>query len=197
MSNLFQTLELAAFRSGITPRTRQSREWFRQKARQITGIDRQDLMGEEEVQRTSSEIAGHMYMFFYDPKTKDKLPYYDRFPLVIVVGPAEGGFYGLNLHYLQPIVRAKFLDALLEITNNNRYDDTTKFSLSYKLLKRSSKLRYFAPCFKHYLSSHVKGRFAKISAPEYEIATFLPTADFAKAGQSKVYMDSRKIINAL
>lgn len=197
MSNLFQTLELAAFRSGITPRTRQSREWFRQKARQITGIDREELMGEEELQRTSSEVAGHMYMFFYDPKGKDKLPYYDRFPLVVVVGPAEKGFYGLNLHYLQPIVRAKFLDALLDITNNNRYDQTTRFNLSYSLLKRSSKLRQFAPCFKHYLSSQVKGRFARISAPEYEIATFLPTADFAKAGQARVFADSRKIINAL
>ena len=197
MSNLFKTLELAAFRAGITPRTRQSREWFRQKARRITGIDREKLMNEEELDRTSTEIAGHMYMFLYDPKHKDKLPYYDRFPLTIIVGPAPKGFYGLNLHYLQPVVRAKFLDALLDITNNDRYDDTTKFNLSYNLLKRSSKMRQFAPCFKHYLTSQVKGRFAKVSAPEYEIAVFLPTADFAKAGQATVYADSRKIINAL
>ena len=26
-----------------------------------------------------------MYTFFYDPKTKEKLPYYDRFPLVLIL----------------------------------------------------------------------------------------------------------------
>jgi len=64
MSNLFKTLELAAFRAGITPRTRQSREWFRQKARRITGIDREKLMNEEELDRTSTEIAGTCICFF-------------------------------------------------------------------------------------------------------------------------------------
>ena len=30
---------------------------------------------------------GKMYMFFYDPKLRETLPYYDAFPLVIVVRP--------------------------------------------------------------------------------------------------------------
>ena len=33
MSNIFQKLELAAFRNQITPRTKESREWFMNKAR--------------------------------------------------------------------------------------------------------------------------------------------------------------------
>jgi len=197
MSNLFKTLELAAFRSGITPRTAQSRDWFRKKAQAIRGVNREALMKEEELKKSSSEIAGHMYMFFYDPKTKDQLPYYDKFPLVIVVGPAQGGFYGLNLHYLPQTLRAKFLDGLLDITNNKKYDDSTKFKLSYSFLKRSSKLKYFAPCFKHYLTDHVRGKFAKVSAPEYEIAVFLPTADWAKGNPNKVYADSRKVISGI
>lgn len=194
MSNLFKTLELAAFRNGINPRTAQSREWFRKKAQKMRRINREALMKEEELKRTNSEIVGHMYYFFYDPKTKDKLPYYDKFPLVIVVGPAEGGFYGLNLHYLPPTLRAKFLDALLDITNNKKYNETTKFKMSYSLLKRTAKLKYFAPCFKHYLTAHVKGQFSKVSAPEYEIAVFLPTADWEKGSANKVYADSRKMI---
>ena len=56
-----------------------------------------------------------MNMFFYDPKHKDTLPYYDRFPLSVIIGPAKGGFYGLNLHYLPPVLRAKMLDALMDI----------------------------------------------------------------------------------
>jgi len=151
-------------------------------------------MKEDALERTKNEIVGHMYMFFYDPKTKATLPYYDKFPLIIVVGPAEGGFYGLNLHYLPLSLRAKFLDALLDITTNSKYDDTTKFKMSYALMKRSATMKYFKPCFKHYLNAHVRGNFAKVSAPEYEIAVFLPTADWAKGSQSQIYRDSRKMI---
>lgn len=197
MSNLFQKVEQEAFRAGITPRTKESREWFRRKVERMRNINRKELMREQELTTRSKQIVGGMFMFFYDAKHKDTLPYYDKFPLVIVVGPAEGGFYGLNLHYLPPVLRAKFLDALLDITTNKRYDDKTKFDLSYNLLKRAGRMKYFAPCFKHYLNKHVKSQFAEVHAPEYEIAVFLPTAQFEGATKNKVYADSRKIINAL
>lgn len=135
-----------------------------------------------------------MQMFFYDPKHKETLPYYDSFPLVIVIGPAKGGFLGLNLHYLPPTLRAKFLDALLDIINNKAYNETTRFTVTYNLLKRAAKYKYFKPCVKHYLFEHVRSRFAVVAPPEWEIATFLPTADFQKATRSKVYADSRKML---
>jgi hypothetical protein len=194
MSNLFKKLEIEAFRAGITPRTVQSREWFRKKVDKMRNINRKNLMREEELQKTDDSVIGNMYMFFYDPKHKDTLPYYDKFPLVVVVGPAKDGFLGLNLHYLPPVLRAKFLDGLLDITTNKRYDDTTKFRLSYKMLQGAAKFKYFKPCLKHYLNDHVKGNFAKVSAPEYEIAVFLPTADWAKGNQNKIYSDSRRMI---
>lgn len=194
MSNLFNKLELEAFRAGITPRTRESREWFRRRVQNMRRVNRNQLMKEEPVFLRNRQIVGSMCMFFYDPKHKDTLPYYDRFPLVIVVGPAEGGFYGLNLHYLPPILRAKFLDSLMDITDNKIYDESTRFNLSYNLLQRAAKMKYFKPCFKHYLSEHVRSRFAVVPAPEWEIATFLPTADFAKSGKNKVYQDSRRMI---
>lgn len=194
MSNIFQQLELEAFRSGITPRTKKSIEWFRKKARTITGVNPRALMREEPIQRVSQFQPGSMYMYFYDPKHKDTLPYYDTFPLVLLVGPAPGGFHGLNLHYLPPTLRAKLLDGLMENLNNKRFDDSTRMAANYQLLQGSTKLRYFKPCFKHYLSSHVKGRFAYVPPPEWEIATFLPTAQFKKASENKVYRDSRRAI---
>ena len=194
MSNIFQRLELQAFRAGITPRTKESRDWFRNKIKNLRSIKRDALMKEEPLQQTAQETIGSMYMFFYDPKHKDTLPYYDTFPLVIVVGPAEGGFYGLNLHYLPPILRAKMLDALMDITNNNKFNNSTRFKMSYELLARTSKLKYFQPCFKHYLTDHVQSKFAMVPAPEWEIATFLPTAQFKKANSKKVYSDSKKMI---
>jgi len=194
MSNLFQKLELEAFRAGINPRTKESRDWFRKKAQQMRRVNRNQLMQEEEIILRNRFGVGNMYMFFYDPKTKDTLPYYDAFPLVIPVEPAEKGFYGINLHYLPPVLRAKFLDSLLDITSNKSYDEKTKFRLSYQLLKGSQKFRHFKPCFKRYLTAHVRSRFALVPAPEWEIATFLPTADWRKASGTQVYRDSRAMI---
>lgn len=194
MSTLFQKLEYEAFRAGITPRTEQSREWFMNKVKDMRNINRNTLMKEEPIQLKNRQVIGSMFMFFYDPKHKETLPYYDSFPLVIVLKPAPGGFLGLNLHYLPPVLRAKFLDSILDVTNNKRYDESTKFNLTYKMLESASKYKYFKPCIKHYLTDHVRSRFAMVQAPEWEIATFLPTADFQKATTREVYRDSRAMI---
>ena len=194
MSNLFQKLGYEAFRAGINPRSQEARDWFRRKAQSLSRINRLELLQDEALKLTNRQLVGSMQMFFYDPKHKETLPFYDKFPLAIIVGPAPGGFYGLNLHYLPAVLRAKFLDALLNITSNNKFDETTRFELSYKMLNGARNMRYFKPCYKHYLTSHVKSRFARVAAPECEIATFLPTADWQKQSQAKVHAASRKMI---
>lgn len=194
MANLFKQLELDAFRAGIQPRTRQSINWFRQKAQRLRAPSRSKLMQQDPLELKPRQIVGGMFMFFYDPKHKETLPYYDSFPLVIVVKPAPGGFHGLNLHYLPPLLRAKFLDRLLDNTNNMSYDESTRFNINYAMLQKTSSMKHFAPCFKHYLNSNVRSRFAYVPPPEWEIATFLPTADFQKASKTEVYRESRKMI---
>jgi hypothetical protein len=82
----------------------------------------------------------------------------------------------------------------MDITSDKKYDDNTKFNLSYNTLKKASKMRYFKPCFKRYLTAHVKSRFARVPASEWEIATFLPTASFEKASKTTVWKDSRGMI---
>jgi len=151
-------------------------------------------MKSDPVKLANRKLLGSMQMFFYDPKHKDTLPYYDAFPLVIVIGPAKDGFLGLNLHYLPPVLRAKFLDALMDVTTNEKYNESTRFDITYEMLKSATKFKYFKPCVKHYLNKHVRSRFARIPAPEWEIATFLPTAVWQKASGSTVYKDSRRMI---
>jgi hypothetical protein len=197
LSDIFKNLSKEAFKAGITPRTKESIKWFRERAEDMGKIKaRGQLMKEEELTLRSKSLNGQMLMYFYDPKGKDELPYYDKFPLTVVVDKAPGGFYGLNLHYLPPILRAKLLDALMEITNNKKYDETTRMEFTYKKLKAAAKYKWFKPCFKHYLTEHVKSRFALVPASDWEIATFLPTADWKKTSQSgeKVWADSRKQI---
>jgi len=194
MSNLFQNLEVQAFRAGITPRTKESISWFRDKASKMGKLNRNQLMQDESLKLQNRSAVGKMFMYFYDPKGKSTLPYYDSFPLTIIVGKAKGGFAGLNLHYLPMTLRAKFLDSLLEITNNKKYNDSTKFKMSYELLQGAAQFKYFRPCYKHYLANHVRSRFALVPAPEWEIAAFLPTADFQKMSQAKVHKISRGMI---
>lgn len=193
MSNLFQKVQYDAFRAGITPRSRESRAWFRKRVQNLK-VNRRELMSSEPIEKKSSSIVGNMYMFFYDAKLRESLPYWDSFPLIIAMGPAKGGIYGMNLHYLPIPLRAKFLDNLMEITNNKRFDESTKFEVSYQMMKSASKMRYFKPCFKHYLTTQIEGQFAYIPPPEWEIATFLPTAQWNKANQSTVYKNSRGMI---
>lgn len=192
MSNLFAKVEYEAFRAGITPRTKESREWFRKKVQNMR-VNRRELIDNEPLEKKSRSAVGNMYMFFYDAKHRNTLPYWDAFPLIIAVGPAEKGFYGMNLHYLPIPLRAKFLDELINITNNKRYDETTKFEVSYEFLKSSTKFKYFKPCFKHYLTKQVEGKLAYVPPPEWEIATFLPTAQF-QGNKNQVYKDSREML---
>ena len=193
MSSLFQKLELEAFRAGINPRTQQSRDWFRRRVQRLTRINRDALMREDEVNKRASHSYGSMFMYFYDPKHKKKLPYYDRFPLIFKVQNSPGGFEGLNLHYLPPILRAQFLDALMDNVTSKKSEDA-KFELTVKLLASTSSLEFYKPCIKHYLNEHVKSKFAEVKAPEWEIATFLPTAQFEKADKRKIYADSRRML---
>jgi len=101
----------------------------------------------------------------------------------------------LNLHYLPLVLRAKFLDNLLDVTSNKKYNRSTRFDVTYDLLQGAAKFKEFKPCLKHYLSSQVRSKFAFVEAPEWEIAAFLPTADFQKASATKVHADSRRKIN--
>ena len=113
---LFDKWEQEAFRAGIPARTKESMEWFRDKVSNIR-ISRQGLL--RDGPSRSRQTYGSVFHFMYDPKTKKDLPYYDRFPLCIPIQKATGGFHGMNLHYLHPVLRAEFLDQLMELTNNN------------------------------------------------------------------------------
>ena len=50
MTNIFQKLEYEAFRAGITPRTRESMNWFRRKAQAMGRVNRNALMKEDPVE---------------------------------------------------------------------------------------------------------------------------------------------------
>jgi hypothetical protein len=187
-------LQAQAFKSGIEKNTEKSLQWFKRELTGMKTINRQNLLKDENLKQRSRPLPGRMFMYFYDPKHKKTLPYYDRFPLIFMVEKAKGGFYGLNLHYLPHKQRALFFDRLTDYSTNKRYDLTTRLRLSYNLLKSASKLSMYGPCFKHYLNEHVRSKIIEVPASEWETVLFLPTENFKKKSQSKVWSDSRQMI---
>jgi hypothetical protein len=190
--SLFDTLEREAFRSGIQARTKDSSKWFRTKVQELGRQNPHSMMRDQALIKKRGFQTGSMYMFMYDPKHRKTLPYYDSFPLIIAVERAKGGFYGLNLHYLSPVLRARFLDKLMENTNNRKFDDTTRITINYSMLKSVAKMKEFQPCFKHYLTKHVDSNIVMVESPEWEIAIFLKTESFKKKSKSHVWGQSRR-----
>jgi len=175
-------------KKGFEPRSRDARNWLRSKIPTLRPTKAQLMQDKNRLK--SASIIGRMYFYFYDPKTKDKLPYYDKFPLVIPIERYSDGFLGLNLHYIHPKQRIILLDKLSEIATDNNFDANTKLRISYDYLSRASRLYQAKPCIKRYLFSHVQSRFLEITADEWDIAALLPVESFMKADKSKVFADS-------
>ena len=197
---LLQKLEKAARARKLEKNSEESIEWFRVNARKAVGRERAQTLLIQQQKRAQNigkrPAIGRMFTFGYDPKHKDTLPYYDRFPLGFYIGPAKGGFYLLNLHYLSPKYRAILFDSLLDITNNPRYAHNKKLKITYDLLNGSQKFRYFKPCFKHYLGKQLESRVVEIPNEEWEAALFLPTADFVGASATQIWSDSALGVNS-
>jgi hypothetical protein len=191
MASLFDTLQAGAFRAGIQARTDKSRNWFSRQVKQLGTVNRNKLMRDDALDPTANPKIGDMIMYFYDPKMKNELPYYDKFPLTILVQPTKGGFQGLNLHYLSPKVRALFLDRLMDLAPKNVTDSTRLARLRYNTIKGANKYKEFRPCFKQYLMSQVKSRIVRVPMTDWEIAVFMPTQQFKKVKDESVWRYSR------
>lgn len=175
---------------------KRSRGWFTQQVtllRQERVTPRQLLTKKPESMVTRI-IPGHLYMFAYDPKWKDELPYYDMFPLVFPFAKTPKGFLGINMHYLPYPLRVMLLDRLMTYMNNKNMDETTRLRLTYATLVATSRLKLAQPCVKEYLSNHVQSRFRKIDANDWVTAMLLPVEQFRKANANKVWRDSRRNI---
>ena len=144
-------------------------------------------------------LEGRMYTFFYDPKTKEKLPYYDRFPLVLILDINPDGFTGLNLHYLPPRYRVRLLSKLYDfiVLDDDVDDDSmrTKIRMTYNLLQGVSQLKFFKPCYKRYLTTHIEGKALEIIPDYWDIISMLPVGQFEKASKREVYQDSIRSFN--
>ena len=166
-----------------------STEWYKDKIKEFGKPTAQNLI--RDGKRSSIPFYGRLNMFFYDPKWKKKLPYYDTFPLVLPIEKYPDGFLGINMHYLPIPLRIRLLDKLVDFSNNTKFDESTKLIVNYSKLKN---VRLIKPTLHRYLAGHTKSQFRRIDADEFTIATLLPVQRFKKASAKEVWSDSRKMI---
>lgn len=163
----------------MVAKSEDAKNWFSSKIKSASGYRNAIIKTTERSKSTA--VVGKLFFFYYDPKTKDKLPIYDRFPLVFPIEKYSDGFLGLNLHYLSGGERSALLNRLLEYKNNSRLTETTRLRLSYDLLSSSKKLASSSrPTIKRYLFNHVRSNFIEVPATEWEMAIQLPVELFVR-----------------
>lgn len=174
---------------------RNAKKWFRDQVQSLKGDKVKRKMSDFRTRTALPDtLMGSMLFYKYDPKHKLTLPYYDTFPLIILIGEYDDGWLGLNLHYLPPGMRATFLTRLMDTLNNTKFNKTTRFQATYHILTKAQKYRYFKPCIKRYLNNHVQSKVQLIRPSKWHHAIFLPTARFKKASDKTVWTDSKRIM---
>ena len=151
-------------------------QWYRNRIKELGTPSQAQLIRDGKI--TGRVNFGALNMFIYDPKLKNKLPYYDTFPLVLPIERYRDGFLGINFHYLPYALRARLL---------SRLDPNANYSAlkNVKLVK---------PTLKRYLNTNVRSRFRKLEEKDFMTAIMLPVQRFRKSSASKVWSDSRKAI---
>ena len=151
-------------------------QWYRNRIKELGTPSQAQLIRDGKI--TGRVNFGALNMFIYDPKLKNKLPYYDTFPLVLPIEKYRDGFLGINFHYLPYALRARLMSRLDPNAN-------------YSALKN---VRLVKPTLKRYLNSNVRSRFRKLEEEDFMTAIMLPVQRFKKSSASKVWSESRKAI---
>ena len=149
------------------------------------------LLTSEEAISPFDVSTGGMFLFKYEPTTKNQLKYYDTLPMVIMVGRTSDGFVGLNLHYLPNKFRIAFMRRLFtsidfsKVDNEDEIETRLQVEAAYKLIR---------PMYKTYKYDGIASRMVRIPIENWLMASLLPISKFQGKSQKEVWDESRKII---
>lgn len=178
---------------------RDARAWFKQKLSNILQKKKDD-----EVEGYGLEISykgmrsdivdpfGRMSYFIYQAEYDEKLPYWDQTPLSILYNEDAEHFYGMNLHYVHPMIRVSILRSLVDHMMNAN-TEKAYLQISYNIIKRLSTNKYIKPCIKTYLKKNFRTPPVIIKPEYWHKAVMLPTATWVRASNNKVWRQSSQM----
>ena len=154
---------------------RKSVEWYRKNVASLADrVTASKLMRSGKLNGIPSR--GRLNFFFYDPKYKQVLPLYDRFPLVLPLETIPGGFMGLNFHYIRPVQRVSLLNKVQRFASGGM-KPSTRIDATYDGIKG---VRVTKNMIKKYLYGHVRSSFLRVDFDEAALAVMLPVQQFKK-----------------
>ena len=108
-----------AVRGGtVGQEVKRSAKWFQDKIKGLKGTvkNRFSSTNAAKFYRESEKIndavfkkrvsLGDLFCYYYNPKYRKTLPYYDMFPMIMLLSAEQETFLGINFHYLRPKWRA-------------------------------------------------------------------------------------------
>jgi hypothetical protein len=189
--NLVDILQDVIRRKEVNKEQIRSAQWLQSKIRNFrrnlniklddTSMTADQFIENTNLVRKQSINKARLTMFSYKAKHEKTLPYYDRFPLSMILGKDSDGFIGLNFHYLPYQYRARLLDAVAYGTK-----------LNWQSLKKNKVVH---PCIKKYLTSHVQGSNGMTieGTEQLKFAIFLPIEKF-NTRKENVWKDSIRML---
>jgi hypothetical protein len=199
---LEEAIRKSAREKNTAEKSKESAEWLKQKARNASKENslrrqkrRNALLGDESKAVNRVNIGG-MYIYQYDAKFKKTLPYWDTHPLIFPIEIGDGYIIGLNMHYLPPMLRARLLDAILDLPVYKSAAQRAK--MSYDIVRGFAASDLVKPTIHKYLITHITSNVIEITRDEWTHVTFLPLQDFrsltGSSSIARVYADSRRKI---
>ena len=189
MASLLDKVQDAVRTGTVGAEVNRSAQWFQDKIKGLKGTLRNQFSStnapkfyreaENKIDRKVLKLRanfGDLFAYYYDPKHRQTLPYYDSFPLVMLIKAEKETFLGLNFHYLPPKLRAILLDRV-----------SAKIGDTIPKWDKLVKIPQIEPCVKRYRFDHIMRKVIPIKEDEQEIAIFLPLERFRKASKTQVW----------
>lgn len=200
--NIFETLRQRVMASNaLQPHEKRAAYWFQTHSTQLDQWQRRtrnttfstlaQSQFEKKLVPPKAVQAGALYFFRYDALGTLTLPYYDRFPLVLVLDKTADTFLGLNFHYLSYRMRAVLFDNLYStylVSLPNPLQSRLK--VTYDILESVTKYKAFRPCVKRYRYTQCRSACMQVGETEWDLALFLPVEMFNHKTRNQVWKDS-------
>lgn len=196
-------------------RLRKGLRWFMDKVRGTADpgdVKKGDITKPKEMSKIRSF---NLYVTIYsDPKYKDELPFYDAMPLFFPLDIKKGSegplLRGINIHYLTPVNRKKFLKeletvlrrvAMMQNYNPDHLDELPHQNVTRIVGRYMEKVyqqgggsagAHIRQAYRSYFLHRMKGKLKKIPLSEWAQASDVYLPVFRKASPSEVYVEVKK-----
>lgn len=135
---------------------------------------------------TKDIAVGQFFIFEYDAKHKDTLPYWDKYPFALIIDADNTGFLGLNFHYLPPRLRKVVMDKLIGY-KKKAGTPRAYLKVAYPMLKAAMQTKLLSPMVHRYLYKQIRSNFIIVHEGAWENAAMLPVQQFQGATANQVW----------